>query len=52
MLEITGDPLPYGIEPSRQVIEQFIRHAVTQRIIDRPVVVDDLFARSTHGLTG
>ncbi len=52
VLEITGDPLPYGIEPNRPVIEQLIRHALTQRIIDRAPAVDDLFARSTHGLTG
>lgn len=52
VLAIVGDPLPYGIEPNRQVLEQLIGHAVTQRIIDRPVTVDDLFAAGTHDLVG
>ena len=52
VMEITGDPLPYGIEPNRQVLEELIGHAVTQKIIAGPVAVDDLFAPGTHGLTG
>jgi 4,5-dihydroxyphthalate decarboxylase len=48
--EIIGDPLPYGIEPNRKVLEQLIRHALTQRIIDKPVAVEALFAKGTHGL--
>jgi 4,5-dihydroxyphthalate decarboxylase len=53
VMEITGgDPLPYGIEPNRKVIENLIQHALTQRIITRPVSVDDLFAPATRGLVG
>lgn len=52
VMEIAGDPLPYGIAPNRQVLEQLIGHAVTQGIIDRPVAVDDLFAAGTHDLAG
>ena len=52
VMEITGDPLPYGIEPNRQVLEALIGHAVRQKIIAGPVGVDDLFAPGTHGLTG
>jgi len=52
VLEITGaDPLPYGIGPNLPVIEQLIDHAVTQRILDRPVPVESLFAEGTHDLT-
>jgi 4,5-dihydroxyphthalate decarboxylase len=51
VMEITGNPLPYGIEPNRQVLEELIGHAMTQRIIAGPVGVDDLFAPGTHGLT-
>jgi 4,5-dihydroxyphthalate decarboxylase len=52
-MEITGkDPLPYGMEPNRQILEELIRHALTQGIITRPVTVEELFARSTHGLRG
>jgi 4,5-dihydroxyphthalate decarboxylase len=49
-MEITGDPLPYGVEPNRRVLEELIRHAVTQRIIDKPVAIDDLFAKGTLDL--
>jgi 4,5-dihydroxyphthalate decarboxylase len=50
VMEITGDPLPYGIAPNRKVIEQLIGHALTQGIITKPVTVEELFAPSTHGL--
>jgi 4,5-dihydroxyphthalate decarboxylase len=45
-----GDPLPYGIEPSRSVLETLIRHVVDQKILARPVAVERLFPESTHGL--
>jgi len=51
VMEITGDPLPYGVEPNRGVLEELIRHAVTQRIIERPVAVEELFAEGTRGLS-
>src|SRR6266571_3526728 len=50
VMEITGDPLPYGIEPNRKVLEELIQHALTQGIITRPVGVDELFAPGTRGL--
>lgn len=43
VMDITGDPLPYGIERNRAMLEQVIEHAVEQRIIPRRVAVDDLF---------
>jgi 4,5-dihydroxyphthalate decarboxylase len=52
VMEIAGDPLPYGIEPNRKVLEQLIQHALTQRIITRPVAVDELFAPATRKLVG
>jgi 4,5-dihydroxyphthalate decarboxylase len=52
VMEITGEPLPYGIEPNRKVLESLIQHALTQRIITKPVAVDDLFAPATRGLVG
>jgi 4,5-dihydroxyphthalate decarboxylase len=43
--EITGgDPLPYGIEPNRAMIEELIDHAVRQGILARRPDVDSLFA--------
>ncbi len=52
VMQITGDPLPYGIAPNRAVIEELIGHAVKQGIITKPVTVDELFVPSTRGLTG
>jgi 4,5-dihydroxyphthalate decarboxylase len=53
VMEITGsDPLPYGVEPNRKVIENLIQHALTQRIITEPVSVDELFAPATRALLG
>jgi 4,5-dihydroxyphthalate decarboxylase len=51
VMEITGEPLPYGIVPNRKVIEELIGHALTQGIITKPVTTDELFAPSTRGLT-
>lgn len=50
IMAITGDPLPYGIEPNRKVLEKLIEHAVGQHIIERPIAVNDLFAEGTHNL--
>lgn len=50
VMEVTGNPLPYGIEPNRRVLEELIRHATTQAIITKPVEVDALFAPSTRNL--
>ena len=52
VMAITGDPLPYGIEPNRTMIEALVRHSVEQGIIPRPVAVNDLFPTSTHNLIG
>lgn len=51
VMEITGDPLPYGIDANRKVVEELIRHAGTQKIIDRPFAVEELFAPGTQKLT-
>jgi 4,5-dihydroxyphthalate decarboxylase len=52
VMEITGaDPLPYGIAPNRAMIDELIRHAVAQQILDQPVSAEDLFPASTHDLT-
>ncbi len=50
VLEITGDPLPYGIEPNRAMLEELIDHTLTQGIITTRVAPEGLFPRSTHGL--
>jgi len=51
VLELTGmDPLPYGLEPNRAVLEQLMRHAVDQHILERPLPLEGLFAESTRTL--
>jgi 4,5-dihydroxyphthalate decarboxylase len=52
VMEITGEPLPYGIAPNRDVIDELIRHALTQGIISKPVTAEELFAPSTRVLVG
>jgi 4,5-dihydroxyphthalate decarboxylase len=51
VMQITGDPLPYGIAPNRQVIEELIGHALKQGIITKPVTIEELFVPSTRGLS-
>ena len=41
---VGGDPLPYGVEPNRAVIEELLDHAVAQKILRRRPAVDELFA--------
>lgn len=49
--EITGgDPLPYGIEPNRAMIETLIDHALRQHILPERPSIDDLFAPATRTL--
>lgn len=52
VLDVTGaDPLPYGLDPNRAVLEHLLRSAVDQKILTRPVAVDDVFAAGTLDLT-
>jgi 4,5-dihydroxyphthalate decarboxylase len=50
VMQMTGDPLPYGVEPNRAMIDVLIRHAVTQKILEAPVEAEDLFAKETLDL--
>jgi ABC-type nitrate/sulfonate/bicarbonate transport system substrate-binding protein len=44
VMDIAGDPLPYGIEPNRHTLESLVGYAVEQRILPRPVAIEELFA--------
>ena len=43
VMDITGDPLPYGVEPNRQMLEAIIRQSLEQGIITRAVTIEELF---------
>ena len=51
VLDITGDPLPYGIEPNRLALESIVQYSVEQGILPRAVAIEELFPQSTHTLT-
>ena len=47
-----ADPLPYGIGPNREVLEELMSNAVQQQILAEPIPVETLFAEGTLELTG
>ncbi len=47
---IGEDPLRYGVEPNRDIIESFIQFNVEQQVIPVSVTVDDLFPNSVLNL--
>jgi ABC-type nitrate/sulfonate/bicarbonate transport system substrate-binding protein len=51
VMEITGDPLPYGIEPNRTALEAIVRHSVEQGILTKPFTIEELFPENTRGLS-
>ena len=53
VMEITGgDPMPYGIEPNRAVVENLIGHAKKQGILSGSERIEDLFVKETLNLVG
>lgn len=52
VMAIVNDPLPYGIGPNRAVLDMLMRHLVSQRIVERPIAIDELFAAGTLDLAG
>lgn len=51
-LGVMDDPLPYGIAPNLAILENLMRHAVSQGIIDAPIPVENLFASATLDRVG
>jgi len=43
VMDVIGDPLPYGVEPNRRMIEAIIQHDYEQGIIPRRMTVEELF---------
>ena len=53
VMEITGrDPLPYGIAPNRQALEELVKAARDQGIIQRTPRVEELFPSEAAALVG
>ena len=52
VLEITGnDPLPFGLEPNRAMLETLMGYAREQRILPRSLTLEAAFAPGTAHLT-
>jgi 4,5-dihydroxyphthalate decarboxylase len=51
VMEVIGDPLPYGVAPNRRMLETVMQYVVEQGIIARPIAIEELFPASTHALT-
>lgn len=44
VMKTTGaDPLPYGVELNRPILEQLLKFALEQHILTRPIKIDDVF---------
>lgn len=53
VMDATGaDPLPYGLEPNRAVLEELVGNAIDQGILTRPVALEDVFIAETLDLVG
>lgn len=52
VLQITGDPLPYGIAPNRRELEAIVQYSVEQGILRTPLKIEDVFAKGTLDLVG
>jgi 4,5-dihydroxyphthalate decarboxylase len=50
VMTVLDDPLPYGIEPNRAMIDKLLDYAVDQQILRRRPAVAELFAPGTHEL--
>ncbi len=47
---VGGDPFPFGVRANRPALETMVRFAVEQRVIPKPIPVDDLFSPETLAL--
>jgi ABC-type nitrate/sulfonate/bicarbonate transport system substrate-binding protein len=47
VMDITGDPLPYGLEANRPMLEAVVRYAAEQGIISGPIAIEELFPANT-----
>lgn len=50
VMQLIGDPLPYGVKPNRAMIDKLVEHAVQQRILTEPLTPEAIFHPSTLDL--
>jgi len=50
VMQLTGDPLPYGVEANQQNLEAIVQYCVEQEILPRPFALEELFPANTLGL--
>lgn len=46
------DPLPYGLAPNRDLLENYLEHCMKQQILKKPTNLNNLFEPSTLDLVG
>jgi len=51
VMDTIGDPLPYGVEPNRQMLDAIVRYSVEQGVLTRPFTIPELFAPNTLTLS-
>ena len=51
VMQLTGDPLPYGVDPNRKNLEAIVQYSVEQGILPRPFAVEELFPPNTLALS-
>jgi 4,5-dihydroxyphthalate decarboxylase len=51
VMDVTGDPLPYGLSANRTMLETVVQYAAEQGIISRPIAIAELFPATTHALS-
>ncbi|MDF1608177.1 hypothetical protein PZ897_08320 [Hoeflea sp. YIM 152468] len=52
ILDRGDDPLPYGIEPNRALLEGYLEQCQSQGVLSRPVTLESLFEPTTRRLLG
>jgi 4,5-dihydroxyphthalate decarboxylase len=52
VMDVTGDPLPYGVAPNRREIEAVIQYSVEQGILPKPFAVEEIFAKGSLDFVG
>jgi 4,5-dihydroxyphthalate decarboxylase len=52
IMERMPDPLPYGLEPNRALLQGYLDQCHAQGVLRKPVTLDDLFEDSTRDLAG